>query len=76
MMGVRGTSLVGLIPRIANLLFYLKDQSPDREFHVEASYLEIYNEKLRDLLDKKGAARPGMAEPRASSPRGFLFSCR
>jgi hypothetical protein len=54
MMGVRGTSLVGLIPRIANLLFYTIVTTPSRQFFVEASFLEIYNEKLRDLLDRKG----------------------
>ena len=55
MMGIRGTSLVGLIPRIANLLFYTARASPEREFYVEASYLEIYNERVRDLLDGNGA---------------------
>jgi hypothetical protein len=54
MMGVRNTSLAGLIPRIANLLFYLKQSESNREFFIEASYLEIYNEKLRDLTDKDG----------------------
>lgn len=56
MMGIRGTSLVGLIPRIANLLFYTKQRTPEREFYVEASYLEIYNERVRDLLDVNGAS--------------------
>jgi hypothetical protein len=50
MMGVRGTALVGLIPRISNLLFYCIKGTPEHEFFVEGSYLEIYNEKLRDLL--------------------------
>jgi hypothetical protein len=50
MMGVRGTELVGLIPRIANLLFHAIVKTPEHEFFVEGSYLEIYNEKLRDLL--------------------------
>ena len=50
MMGVRGTALVGLIPRIAHLLFTSIAMTPEHEFFVEGSYLEIYNEKLRDLL--------------------------
>ena len=94
MMGVRGTALVGLIPRIAHLLFHtitvrqlsrnsrgaayfdnqkktlvgngrctlltllsslpLGQVDKEKEFFVEGSYLEIYNEKLRDLLDSKG----------------------
>jgi len=55
MMGVRGTALVGLIPRIAHLLFHVVAVTPSKEFFVEGSFLEIYNEKLRDLLDGKGA---------------------
>jgi len=54
MMGVRGTALVGLIPRIAHLLFTVISLTPDKQFFVEGSFLEIYNEKLRDLLDFKG----------------------
>jgi kinesin family member 5 len=54
MMGVRGTSLVGLIPRISNLLFYCISKTPEHEFFVEGSYLEIYNEKLRDLIATTG----------------------
>jgi len=54
MMGVRGTDNVGVIPRIAALLFHTVKSTPERKFVVEGSYLEIYNEKLRDLLDKDG----------------------
>jgi len=43
MMGVRGTALVGLIPRIAHLLFHVVNVSPEKEFFVEGSFLEIYN---------------------------------
>lgn len=51
MMGVPGTELAGLIPRIANLLFKVVESSgPDRKYLIEASYLEIYNEKCRDLM--------------------------
>jgi hypothetical protein len=54
MMGVRGTALVGLIPRIAHLLFTVISLTPEKQFFIEGSFLEIYNEKLRDLLDHKG----------------------
>ena len=52
----------GIIPRICKTLFYLIKRyhlekglnideilPEDRPFTVEASYLEIYNEKIRDL---------------------------
>jgi hypothetical protein len=55
MMGVRGTALVGLIPRIAHLLFYTISVDTSKQFFVEGSYLEIYNEKIKDLLDQKGS---------------------
>jgi hypothetical protein len=54
MMGVRGTELVGLIPRIAHLLFHVVTTTPNHEFYIEGSYLEIYNEKLKDLMSKSG----------------------
>ncbi|XP_078017818.1 kinesin-like protein KIF13B isoform X5 [Epinephelus lanceolatus] len=46
----------GLIPRLCSALFD-RTQSHEREeesFTVEVSYMEIYNEKVRDLLDPKG----------------------
>ncbi|KAK2172609.1 hypothetical protein NP493_947g00027 [Ridgeia piscesae] len=46
----------GIIPRLCDALF---DQIKEKEandlgFKVEVSYMEIYNEKVRDLLDPKG----------------------
>lgn len=42
----------GLIPRICQTLFRKMEEEKDESttFHTEASYLEIYNEKVRDLL--------------------------
>ena len=43
----------GIIPRIINDIFNhiysLDDQS--LEFHIKVSYFEIYNERIRDLLN-------------------------
>lgn len=43
----------GVIPRIINDIFNhiygLED--PNLEFNIKISYFEIYNEKIRDLLD-------------------------
>ncbi|XP_053743082.1 kinesin-like protein KIF13A isoform X2 [Synchiropus splendidus] len=46
----------GLIPRLCCSLFerVQKDSSEAHSFKVEVSYMEIYNEKVRDLLDPKG----------------------
>jgi len=47
----------GIIPRVSQLLFAATHSCPDtHEFFVEASFLEIYNEKINDLLE------PGTAE--------------
>ncbi|XP_056437594.1 kinesin-like protein KIF13B isoform X2 [Gadus chalcogrammus] len=47
----------GLIPRLCCSLFArtLEEQREGEVFTVEVSYLEIYNEKVRDLLDPKGS---------------------
>lgn len=46
----------GLIPRLCSALFdrTQKEQREQENFTVEVSYMEIYNEKVRDLLDPKG----------------------
>uniref|UniRef100_A0A3Q4GI46 Kinesin-like protein n=1 Tax=Neolamprologus brichardi TaxID=32507 RepID=A0A3Q4GI46_NEOBR len=47
----------GLIPRLCSSLFS-RTETEAREgesFTVEVSYMEIYNEKVRDLLDPKGS---------------------
>ncbi|XP_034536081.1 kinesin-like protein KIF13B isoform X2 [Notolabrus celidotus] len=46
----------GLIPRLCSALFERtkKEGREQESFTVEVSYMEIYNEKVRDLLDPKG----------------------
>ncbi|KAK2583279.1 hypothetical protein KPH14_009285 [Odynerus spinipes] len=45
----------GIIPRLCDNLFDMiaKQQSSQLTFKVEVSYMEIYNEKVHDLLDPK-----------------------
>ena len=46
--------LKGLIPRMFEWIFNkIKDEPPEIEFSVKCSYLEIYMEKIQDLLDAK-----------------------
>ncbi|KAM9724306.1 kinesin-like protein KIF13A isoform 3-T3 [Menidia menidia] len=47
----------GLIPRLCWSLFERvhKETNEGHTFKVEVSYMEIYNEKVRDLLDPKGS---------------------
>ncbi|GLD59555.1 kinesin-like protein KIF13B, partial [Lates japonicus] len=47
----------GLIPRLCSSLFSrtIKEAREGESFTVEVSYMEIYNEKVRDLLDPKGS---------------------
>ncbi|KAK2883835.1 hypothetical protein Q8A67_017472 [Cirrhinus molitorella] len=47
----------GLIPRLCSSLFVrtVQEQREGESFTVEVSYMEIYNEKVRDLLDPKGS---------------------
>ncbi|XP_029446583.1 kinesin-like protein KIF13A isoform X3 [Rhinatrema bivittatum] len=55
MMG--NTDQPGLIPRLCCALFQrvCKEEDELHTFKVEVSYMEIYNEKVRDLLDPKGS---------------------
>ncbi|KAJ2754166.1 hypothetical protein GGI19_002616, partial [Coemansia pectinata] len=48
MMGTSGRE-AGLIPRICEQLF--ASMASNADYHVEVSYLEIYNERVRDLLN-------------------------
>uniref|UniRef100_A0A3B4ATH7 Kinesin-like protein n=1 Tax=Periophthalmus magnuspinnatus TaxID=409849 RepID=A0A3B4ATH7_9GOBI len=50
----------GLIPRLCSALFNRIDLElrEGESFTVEVSYMEIYNEKVRDLLDPKGSRQP------------------
>ncbi|KAK0163260.1 hypothetical protein PV327_006961 [Microctonus hyperodae] len=45
----------GIIPRLCDNLFDMiaKQQSTELSYKVEVSYMEIYNEKVHDLLDPK-----------------------
>jgi kinesin family protein 11 len=40
----------GIIPRVLHRLFSLLESVPNAEFSVKCSYVELYNEELRDLL--------------------------
>ncbi|MES1911213.1 MAG: hypothetical protein MHM6MM_003686 [Cercozoa sp. M6MM] len=52
MEGVHHTELRGLIPRTIETIFERIADSPDTfEFTVQVSYVEIYCERIRDLLD-------------------------
>ncbi|KAJ6664479.1 hypothetical protein lerEdw1_007136 [Lerista edwardsae] len=55
MMG--NTEQLGLIPRLCCALFQriTLEENDLHTFKVEVSYMEIYNEKVRDLLDPKGS---------------------
>lgn len=55
MEGVRGDpELMGIIPRtFENLFQMINAAEEDIEFTIKCSYLEIYMEKIMDLLDAK-----------------------
>ncbi|KAF7690436.1 kinesin-like protein KIF13B [Silurus meridionalis] len=49
----------GLIPHLCSALFErtIREQREGESFTVEVSFMEIYNEKVRDLLDYKGTSQ-------------------
>ena len=71
----------GVIPlAIADIFSYVRE-TPNREFLLRVSYLEIYNEKINDLLSPPvvGGFGPGASQPeeiklREDSKRGVYAS--
>ena len=65
---------VGVIPRAAESIFAMiatrSKESPDVDFSVSVSYLELYREDVRDLL-KPGAAQESL--PMRENARGEVF---
>ena len=45
-------SLKGIIPRAIEHIFRSIEGTPDIQFLVRASFLELYNEEIRDLLSR------------------------
>ncbi|WRT68693.1 uncharacterized protein IL334_005673 [Kwoniella shivajii] len=43
-------STAGIVPRVLHRLFSLLESAKNTEFSVKCSYVELYNEELRDLL--------------------------
>ncbi|KAJ2005203.1 hypothetical protein GGI04_002337 [Coemansia thaxteri] len=67
MMGGAGTE-AGLIPRICEQLFKRGLDSNESTYHVEVSYLEIYNERVRDLLNPRTSGSLRVREHPALGP--------
>lgn len=60
MMGSQGQA--GIIPRLCNNLFERIEtmSGPENQTKVEVSYMEIYNEKVFDLLDLTSTTKAGL----------------
>ncbi|XP_022106893.1 kinesin-like protein KIF13A isoform X4 [Acanthaster planci] len=61
----------GIIPRLCDTLFERIAQNEDDtslSFKVEVSYMEIYNEKVRDLLDPRGKQNLRVREHKIYGP--------
>lgn len=52
--GVDIDTVTGIIPRVLRDLFISFAEKDTHEFNVSVSYLEIYNEEVRDLLNMNG----------------------
>ncbi|KAJ2808333.1 Kinesin- motor protein [Coemansia guatemalensis] len=63
----RMSQQAGMIPRTLYNLFYALDKQ-SAEYYVRVSYVELYNEELRDLL--VGTDTGGMAEDHTGMSRG------
>lgn len=50
----------GLTGRVINAVYSLISESPSRQFLVRGSYIELYNERLYDLLNKRKRLELGL----------------
>jgi kinesin family protein 3/17 len=65
-------SLKGIIPRSCeHIMNLINVNSEGRTFFVTASFLEIYNEEIHDLLKKTADKKPTKCELRENADRGF-----
>ncbi|RKF53930.1 Kinesin-like protein KIN-7D, mitochondrial [Erysiphe neolycopersici] len=77
---MQGTvSSPGVIPLAITDIFSYIRETPSREFLLRVSYLEIYNEKIHDLLTPTNGNGPGNSQPeeiklREDSNRGVYAS--
>nr|KAJ3418463.1 Kinesin- protein 12 [Polyrhizophydium stewartii] len=69
--GPQTADTVGIVPRALNFMFHqiaaMRDSGQLSAIRVQASYLEIYNEHVQDLLNPQNATLP----VRWSAERGF-----
>ena len=72
MMGSRTEeSEAGIIPRmVADVFSHINSADANEEFTVKASYVEIYLERIRDLLDS-GANKHQSGSSRGTTASGF-----
>ena len=52
----------GIIPRTFQHLVNIVEVSKDKKFLIRCSYIEIYNEEIRDLLSKDVKAKRDLKE--------------
>ena len=57
----------GIMPRVFSRIFDAIHQSSDVEYLIRVSYLELYNEEIRDLFDKNSSSRLELKENRENS---------
>ena len=70
------TDSPGMIPRAITDIFSFIRETPHREFLLRASYLEIYNEEIKDLLAPlpPNGAQPEKLKLREDSKRGIYVT--
>jgi kinesin family protein 11 len=66
----------GIVPRVLHRLFSLLNAADNTEFSVKCSYVELYNEELRDLLSAdynpaSASERSSMSQNNDKQPGGL-----
>jgi hypothetical protein len=64
----------GIIPRIFSSLFEMIESNHERTFGISMSFLQIYNERIYDLLNPAGLSERGGAGLRLRWNKDEQFS--
>lgn len=69
----KNNEMKGIIPRAFQQIMNVIESTKDKKFLIRVSYIEIYNEEIRDLLSDNVKQKK---ELKQSPEKGYIFEFR